>query len=93
MLDKFRLDGKVAVVTGASAGLGGAFAEGLAEAGADLAICARRVEKLEQTREKVESMGRRCLAVPADVSKPEDCTRFVEQAVEQLGRASCRERV
>jgi len=86
VLDRFRLDGKVALVTGASSGLGVAFAEGLAEAGADLAICARRVEKLEQTRERVESKGRRCLAVQADVAKPEDCQRFVDQAVEELGK-------
>jgi NAD(P)-dependent dehydrogenase (short-subunit alcohol dehydrogenase family) len=86
ILDSFKLDGKVALVTGASSGLGVAFAEGLADAGADVAICARRVEKLEQTREKVESLGRRCIAVQADVSKPEDCTRFVEQAVEELGK-------
>jgi NAD(P)-dependent dehydrogenase (short-subunit alcohol dehydrogenase family) len=86
VLDSFKLDGKVALVTGASSGLGVAFAEGLAEAGADVAICARRVEKLEQTREKVEGTGRRCVAVEADVAKPEDCTRFVEQAVAELGR-------
>ena len=82
ILDSFKLDGKVALVTGASSGLGVAFAEGLAEAGADVAICARRVEKLEQTREKVEGLGRRCLAVQADVAKPEDCQKFVDQAVE-----------
>ena len=86
ILDSFRLDGKVALVTGASSGLGVAFAEGLAEAGADVAICARRAEKLEQTRERVEALGRRCLAVPADVSKPEDCQRFVDSAVSELGR-------
>ena len=86
LLDSFRLDGKVAIVTGASSGLGVAFAEGLAEAGADIAICARRVEKLEQTRERVEKMGRRCIAVPADVSKPEDCQKFVDATVEQLGK-------
>ena len=86
LLDSFRLDGKVAVITGASSGLGVAFAEGLAEAGADIAICARRVEKLEQTRERVEALGRRCVAVPADVAKPEDCQKFVDQAVEELGK-------
>jgi NAD(P)-dependent dehydrogenase (short-subunit alcohol dehydrogenase family) len=86
VLDKFRLDGKVAVVTGASSGLGVAFARGLAEAGADVAVCARRAERLEATRGEVEAQGRRCLAVPADVSQVEDCRRVVEQAREQLGR-------
>ncbi len=86
LLDRFRLDGRVAVVTGASSGLGVAFALGLAEAGADVAICARRVEKLNATAERVRALGRRCLAVPADVSQPEDCTRVVEQAVAELGR-------
>src|SRR3954453_9053137 len=86
LLDSFRLDGKVAIVTGASSGLGVAFAEGLAEAGADVAICARRVERLEDTRARVEATGRRCVAVEADVAKPEDCTRVVERAVAELGR-------
>jgi NAD(P)-dependent dehydrogenase (short-subunit alcohol dehydrogenase family) len=86
VLDKFKLDGKVAIVTGASSGLGVAFATGLAEAGADVAICARRVERLEETKRKVEAIGRRCIAVPADVAVPEDCTRVVEETVAQLGR-------
>ena len=60
VLERFRLDGKVAIVTGASSGLGVAFATGLAEAGADIAICARRVERLEETRQRVEEIGRRC---------------------------------
>src|SRR5436190_14264243 len=86
VLDSFSLDGKVAIVTGASSGLGVAFATGLAEAGADIAICARRVEKLEQTAEQVEALGRRCVAIPADVAKPEDCDRVVEETVAQLGK-------
>jgi NAD(P)-dependent dehydrogenase (short-subunit alcohol dehydrogenase family) len=86
LLDRFRLDGKVAIVTGASSGLGAAFALGLAEAGADVAICARRVERLEATAERVRGLGRRCLAVPADVAKPEDCARVVEETVRELGR-------
>ena len=80
------LDGKVAIVTGASSGLGVAFATGLAEAGADIAICARRVERLEQTKQRVEALGRRCIAVPADVADPDGCTRVVEETVAQLGR-------
>jgi NAD(P)-dependent dehydrogenase (short-subunit alcohol dehydrogenase family) len=55
LLDRFRLDGKVAVVTGASSGLGVAFAEGLAGAGADVVICARRAE-----RSTTRGSGRRC---------------------------------
>ncbi|GIH37664.1 2-deoxy-D-gluconate 3-dehydrogenase [Microbispora corallina] len=85
ILDRFRLDGKVAVVTGASSGLGVAFARGLAEAGADVAIGARRAEGLERTRRLVEEAGRRCVAVPTDVTAPEDCSALVEAAVSGLG--------
>ena len=85
VLDRFRLDGKVAVVTGASSGLGAAFAVGLAEAGADVAICARRADRLQATAERVTALGRRCLAVTADVAIPEDCTRVIEQTVSELG--------
>jgi NAD(P)-dependent dehydrogenase (short-subunit alcohol dehydrogenase family) len=85
VLDRFRLDGKVAVVTGASSGLGVAFARALAEAGADVALGARRVDKLEQTREMVAALGRRSIAVATDVARPEDCQRLVAEAVAQLG--------
>jgi NAD(P)-dependent dehydrogenase (short-subunit alcohol dehydrogenase family) len=85
ILDSFSLDGKVAIVTGASSGLGVAFAKGLAEAGADVAICARRVDKLEATRKAIEEMGHRVIAVTADVSEPEDCERVVEETVANLG--------
>jgi NAD(P)-dependent dehydrogenase (short-subunit alcohol dehydrogenase family) len=86
ILERFRLDGKVALVTGASSGLGVAFATGLAQAGADVAICARRVDRLQKTRELVQAIGRRCVAVEADVSDPEHCQRFVTAAVDELGR-------
>ncbi len=86
VLDRFRLDGKVAIVTGASSGLGAEFARGLAEAGADVAICARRTEKLKATCAQVEALGRRCVAVTADVAQPEDCARVVEETMRELGR-------
>jgi NAD(P)-dependent dehydrogenase (short-subunit alcohol dehydrogenase family) len=86
ILDSFSLAGKVAIVTGASSGLGVAFAIGLAEAGADIAICARRVEKLEETKAQVIERGRRCIAVQADVSNPDDCNRVVAETVDQLGK-------
>lgn len=83
----FDLDGKVAVVTGASSGLGVSFALALAEAGADVALGARRADLLEDTKGKITALGRRAIAVPTDVTKPEDCERLIAATVEQLGSA------
>ncbi|MEV4418969.1 SDR family oxidoreductase [Patulibacter sp. NPDC049589] len=82
----FSLHGKVAIVTGASAGLGVACAKGLAEAGADVVVAARRADKLQATVELVESTGRRALAVPTDVSDPEACAALVARAKDEFGR-------
>jgi NAD(P)-dependent dehydrogenase (short-subunit alcohol dehydrogenase family) len=85
--DLFRLDGKVAVVTGASSGLGVAFARALAEAGADIVLGARRTGLLEETLAAVRSAtGRRGIAVGTDVSSPEDCQRLADAAVAAFGR-------
>ncbi|MBW0130660.1 SDR family NAD(P)-dependent oxidoreductase [Pseudonocardia oceani] len=86
VLDLFRLDGRVAVVTGASSGLGAGFALALAHAGADVVLGARRTEKLADTAKAVEAIGRRALAVATDVTDPDDCTALAAAAVEQLGR-------
>jgi NAD(P)-dependent dehydrogenase (short-subunit alcohol dehydrogenase family) len=86
VLDMFRLDDRVAIVTGASSGLGVAFAQALAEAGADVALGARRVERLEETKKLVENAGRRALATRADVAKPADCTALVEATMAEFGR-------
>jgi len=85
VLDRFRLDGKVAVVTGASSGLGVAFAVALAEAGADVALGARRVDRLQQTRALVEAQGRRAFAAPLDVTDPDRCREFCAEAADALG--------
>jgi NAD(P)-dependent dehydrogenase (short-subunit alcohol dehydrogenase family) len=81
----FRLDGKVAVVTGASSGLGVAFAQALGEAGADVVLGARRADRLAETQAKVRAAGARCLVVPTDVSDPEACTSLVAAAKHGFG--------
>jgi NAD(P)-dependent dehydrogenase (short-subunit alcohol dehydrogenase family) len=86
MLNRFSLAGRVAIVTGASSGLGVAFAQGLAEAGADLVLGARRADRLDITRELVEAAGRRAITVPTDVSSPSDCQALVDAAMAGFGR-------
>ncbi len=86
IVDRFRIDGKVAIITGASSGIGVAFAEGLADAGADIVIAARRADRLEQTAALVEAAGRRCVTVTADVTDVEDCQRIVQGAIDALGQ-------
>ncbi len=86
ILDRFKLDGKVAVVTGASSGLGVAFAKGLAEAGADVAIGARRVERLEDTAALVVGAGRDAYAASLDVTDPQRCRDFATEVAERFGK-------
>jgi NAD(P)-dependent dehydrogenase (short-subunit alcohol dehydrogenase family) len=84
--DRLRLDAKVAIVTGASSGLGVAYAKALAEAGASVALGARRGRGLEATRNMVEGLGRRAIAVQADISRREDCRALVDATVNAFGR-------
>jgi NAD(P)-dependent dehydrogenase (short-subunit alcohol dehydrogenase family) len=86
ILDTFRLDDRVVVVTGASSGLGAAVAVAVAQAGADVVLAARRQELLGSTAVAVEAVGRKALVVPADISVVEDCQRVVQQASEVFGR-------
>ena len=86
VLDMFSLHGKVAIVTGASSGLGVAFAQALAEAGADVALGARRIDRLQDTRRLVEDAGRRALAVGTDVADPASCRNLVEATMLEFGR-------
>ena len=86
VLDRFRLDGKVAVVTGASSGLGVAFAKALAEAGADVVLGARRVERLADTGALVTAAGRNFASLQTDVTQPEQCDALIAHAIEKFGR-------
>ena len=97
VLDSFRLDDKVVIETGASSGLGVSFAQAFAEAGADVVLGARRVDRLAETAALVEAGGRKAITVATDVSAPEQCQALVDAAMQtfgrEIGRASCRERV
>ncbi|GAC1397771.1 MAG: SDR family NAD(P)-dependent oxidoreductase [Mycobacterium sp.] len=86
ILDKFRLDDKVVIVTGASSGLGVSFAQACAEAGADVVLAARRVDKLYATARLVEAAGRRALAVGTDVVDPAQCQSMVDATMSEFGR-------
>jgi len=86
VLDLFRLDGKVVIVTGASSGLGVSFAQGFAEAGADVVLGARRVEKMTGTAALVEQAGRRVYTRKTDVADPDQCQQLVDAAVAEFGR-------
>jgi len=86
ILDLFRLNGRVVVITGASSGLGVGFAQALAEAGADVVLAARRVDRLVDTRKLVEAQGRRAVVVGADIVNPADCEQIVETAMREFGR-------
>ncbi|MFI5779975.1 SDR family oxidoreductase [Nocardia sp. NPDC051570] len=86
ILDTFRLDGRVAVVTGAGRGIGAATALALAEAGADVAIAARTAAQLDTVADQVRALGRRVVAVPCDLSDLSAVTAFAETAAAELGR-------
>lgn len=83
ILDTFKLDGKVAVVTGGSRGLGLAMALGLAEAGADIALV--DILDMAEGKAQVEKLGRRCIAIPADLSNKDCVDGIVNTTVEELG--------
>jgi gluconate 5-dehydrogenase len=86
MSDLFNLKGKTAVVTGASSGLGADAALAYAEYGADVALLARRVEKLTETAKKVEALGVRALPVACDVTDEQSVATAIERVIKEFGK-------
>ena len=86
ILDKFRLDDQVAIVTGAGRGLGAAMALAFAEAGADVVIAARTKSQLDEVAEQVAATGRRAHVVAADLAQPEATAELAAVAVEAFGK-------
>src|SRR5437870_6508621 len=81
VLDRFRLDGRTALITGGSKGLGRAMAQALAEAGADLILVGREVQTLQHAAAELSGTGRKIAVISADVGQPEDAERMCTQAL------------
>src|SRR5438309_10354676 len=82
----FDLSGRVAIITGGSIGLGRQMAEGLAELGANLVLCARKRERCEQAAEELKQLGVKTLALACDVKNPDQVSDVVRQTVSHFGR-------
>lgn len=85
ILDKFNLTGRVAIVTGASRGLGAGMAIGLAEAGADLVVVASSA-RLQETVDKIKALGRRCIGVQTDLGDMKAIPQIIDATVKEYGR-------
>jgi len=89
VLERFRLDGQVVVVTGGGRGIGEGIALGLAQAGADVVVAARRTHEVEAVANKIRALGRRALAVTTDVMHMEQVHALAETAFNAMGKLNC----
>ncbi len=89
IINEFRLDGQVAVVTGGGRGIGEGIALGLADAGADVVLAARRTEEIEAVAEKIRAMGRRALAVTTDMMEIEQVQALAKRTFDEMGALTC----
>lgn len=86
ILDRLKLDGKVALITGGGRGIGRGIANALSEAGATVVVTARSPDQIQDTVEELTTQGRRAIAIQADVTKREDNERAVQAVMSQFGR-------
>src|SRR5215510_4550192 len=86
LMELFRLDGRVAVVTGAGRGIGRGIALGLADAGADVVITARRRHELDEVAERIAARGTRAIIVGGDITAEDTIPRCVEAATKEAGQ-------
>ncbi|HEX76444.1 MAG TPA: SDR family oxidoreductase [Dehalococcoidia bacterium] len=86
ILDKYRLDGKVALITGGSRGIGQAVALGFAEVGADVAIASRKLPDLEEVAKEISALGRHSLAIAAHAGHKEELDDLVKKTIDEFGR-------
>jgi NAD(P)-dependent dehydrogenase (short-subunit alcohol dehydrogenase family) len=88
-LDRFSLKDKTVIVTGASQGIGESIALGMAEAGANVVLAARSVDKLDTVATRIEAIGASCIKVTTDVQKSEDIEAMVQATVSEYGTVDC----
>lgn len=86
VLDRFRVDGGVAVVTGSGRGIGEGIAIGLAEAGCDVVVTARRADTLDEIADRIRALGRRALVVPGDITDRDFIEELADQTVAAMGK-------
>jgi 7-alpha-hydroxysteroid dehydrogenase len=89
ILDTFKLDGQVTVVTGGGRGIGEGIALGMAEAGSDIVIAARRTEEIEAVAAKVEALGRKALAITTDMMDVAQVQRLADETYKHFGKLTC----